>query len=150
MTSTAASSVALHDDAPRTSPPISVLLGVRPLGLTQSFPPLGRETFITPVSWVDGGPQPEPVRLAPRDAVDEEVFDFADPSALADPGWLGGLRHDTGIGRVGQGRPTGDHRPWRAGRPAPAVRRPPPAAPDRRRVHHRRRLQRGWRTRRAL
>ena len=65
-----------------------VLLGVRPLGLTQSFSPLGRETFITPVSWADGWPQPEPVRLAPRDAVDEEVFDFADPSALADPGWL--------------------------------------------------------------
>jgi beta-xylosidase len=28
------------------------------------------------------------VRLAPRDAVDEEIFDFADPSALEDPGWL--------------------------------------------------------------
>jgi xylan 1,4-beta-xylosidase len=65
-----------------------VLLGVRPLGLTQSFSPLGRETFITPVSWADGWPQPEPVRLAPRDAVDEEIFDFADPSALEDPGWL--------------------------------------------------------------
>ena len=65
-----------------------VLLGVRPLGLTQSFSPLGRETFITPVFWADGWPQPEPVRLAPRDAVDEEVFGFADPSALEDPGWL--------------------------------------------------------------
>jgi xylan 1,4-beta-xylosidase len=65
-----------------------VLLGVRPLGLTQSFSPLGRETFITPVSWADGWPQPEPVRLAPRDAVDEEVFDFTDPPALEDPGWL--------------------------------------------------------------
>ncbi|HMD93100.1 MAG TPA: family 43 glycosylhydrolase [Trebonia sp.] len=65
-----------------------VLLGVRPLGLTQSFSPLGRETFITPVSWGDAWPQPEPVRLAPRDAVDEEVFGFADPSALEDPGWL--------------------------------------------------------------
>jgi len=65
-----------------------VLLGVRPLGLTQSFSPLGRETFITPVSWAGGWPQPEPVRLAPRDRADEEVFDFADPSALAEPGWL--------------------------------------------------------------
>lgn len=65
-----------------------VLLGMRPLGLTQSFSPLGRETFITPVSWADGWPQPEPVLLAPRDTVDEEIFDFADPSALEDPGWL--------------------------------------------------------------
>ena len=54
-----------------------VLLGVRPLGLPQSFSPLGRETFITPVSWAGGWPQTEPVLLAPRDAVDEEVFDFA-------------------------------------------------------------------------
>lgn len=61
---------------------------MRPLGLTQSFSPLGRETFITPVSWADGWPQPEPVLLAPRDTVQEEVFDFADPSKLEDPGWL--------------------------------------------------------------
>jgi beta-xylosidase len=65
-----------------------VLLGMRPLGLTQSFSPLGRETFITPVSWAGGWPQPEPVVLAPRDAVDQEVFDFADPAALEDLGWL--------------------------------------------------------------
>src|SRR5439155_308373 len=31
-----------------------VLLGVRPLGITQSFSPLGRETFTTPVSWEGG------------------------------------------------------------------------------------------------
>jgi xylan 1,4-beta-xylosidase len=65
-----------------------VLLGMRPLGMTQSFSPLGREAFITPVSWADGWPQPEPVLLAPRDAVEEEVFDFADSSALEEPGWL--------------------------------------------------------------
>ena len=64
------------------------LLGVRPLGLTQSFSPLGRETFVTPVSWADGWPQPEPVQLAPRDEVVEETFDFADRTALAEPGWL--------------------------------------------------------------
>jgi xylan 1,4-beta-xylosidase len=65
-----------------------VLLGMRPLGMTQSFSPLGRETFITPVSWADGWPQPEPVLLAPRGAVEEEVFDFAGSSALEEPGWL--------------------------------------------------------------
>jgi xylan 1,4-beta-xylosidase len=65
-----------------------ILLGVRPLGLTQSFSPLGRETFVTPVSWADGWPQPEPVLLAPRTGVVEETFDFADQTALAEPGWL--------------------------------------------------------------
>jgi xylan 1,4-beta-xylosidase len=65
-----------------------VLLGMRPLGMTQSFSPLGREAFITPVSWAGGWPQPEPVLLAPRETTDEEAFDFADPSALEDPGWL--------------------------------------------------------------
>lgn len=64
-----------------------VLLGMRPLGAMQSFSPLGRETFITPVTWADGWPRPEPVLLAPRGGVDE-VFDFADSSALDDPGWL--------------------------------------------------------------
>jgi len=71
-----------------------VLLGMRPLGLTQSFSPLGRETFITPVTWRDGWPVVSPVLLPPPagDAgtadVDTEVFAFADPAALADPGWL--------------------------------------------------------------
>jgi xylan 1,4-beta-xylosidase len=65
-----------------------VLLGMRPLGLTQSFSPLGRETFISPVSWADGWPQPEPVMLAPREAMEEEAFDFADPDAMGEPGWL--------------------------------------------------------------
>ena len=94
-----------------------VLLGMRPLGLTQSFSPLGRETFITPVSWADGWPQPDPVRLAPRDAVDEEVFDFADPAALEDPGWLAVRTTPESVASV-RGRPAGDHRPDRAGRPA--------------------------------
>jgi len=65
-----------------------VLLGMRPLGLTQSFSPLGRETFITAVTWADGWPVMDPVVLAPRDEEVEEVFDFADPSALDDPGWI--------------------------------------------------------------
>ena len=81
-----------------------VLLGVRPLGLTQSFSPLGRETFITPVSWADDWPQPEPVRLAPRDAVDEEVFDFADPSALEGPGWLAVRTTPESVASVRDGR----------------------------------------------
>lgn len=65
-----------------------VLLGVRPLGQTRAFSPLGRETFITPVRWVDGWPRAEPVLLALPDEGVDETFDFADPSALDDPGWL--------------------------------------------------------------
>ena len=65
-----------------------VLLGMRPLGLTASFSPLGRETFISDVTWVDDWPQPAPVEPAPRSGTEEELFDFTDPTALDDPGWL--------------------------------------------------------------
>jgi beta-xylosidase len=81
-----------------------VLLGVRPLGLSQSFSPLGRETFITPVAWVDGWPRPQPVLMAPRDAADEEVFDFADPDTLREPGWLAVRATPESIGSVAAGR----------------------------------------------
>jgi len=84
-----------------------VLLGMRPLGLTQSFSPLGRETFITPVSWADGWPAPDPVLLAPRDGVDalvEEDFDFAGPGALEDPGWLAVRTTPGSVASVSDGR----------------------------------------------
>ena len=42
-----------------------VALGVRPGGFTRSFSPLGRETFLTRVEWVDGWPQVEPIVVAP-------------------------------------------------------------------------------------
>lgn len=61
-----------------------VLLGVRPLGLAGAFSPLGRETFLTPVTWSDGWPTaPVPV-LAPGPGV---VESFA-LTAMADAGWL--------------------------------------------------------------
>jgi beta-xylosidase len=65
-----------------------VLLGVRPLGATQAFSPLGRETFITPVTWLNSWPQVEPVQLAPLQELEEQTFDFTDSAALNDPGWL--------------------------------------------------------------
>lgn len=65
-----------------------VMLGMRPLGGTQAFSPLGRETFITDVAWVDGWPVAEPVMLTPRPTEEEDAFDFSDPTALDDPGWL--------------------------------------------------------------
>ncbi|MFY1702154.1 glycoside hydrolase family 43 protein [Micromonospora sp. WMMA1923] len=39
-----------------------VLLGTRPRGHTPQFHVLGRETFLTPVRWVDGWPRVEPVQ----------------------------------------------------------------------------------------
>ena len=81
-----------------------VLLGVRPLGGTQAFSPLGRETFATPVSWVDGWPVPSPVELAPRAGAEEEVFDFASPAAFADPGWLAVRTTPAAVGSVVDGR----------------------------------------------
>lgn len=67
---------------------VLVLLGVRPLGGTRAFSPLGRETFVTRVSWQDGWPQPEPVLLHPRPGVDEQRWRFDDAAVLDDPGWL--------------------------------------------------------------
>jgi xylan 1,4-beta-xylosidase len=83
-----------------------VMLGMRPLGMTQSFSPLGRETFVTPVSWVDGWPRPEPVELAPSDGVVETDFDFADPSALDDPGWLAVRTPPSAVASLTSGRLT--------------------------------------------
>jgi xylan 1,4-beta-xylosidase len=76
-----------------------VLLGTRKAG---SHSPLGRETFVTSVEWVDGWPQPAPVELNPRSEPLEEYFDFADDDALADPGWLGVGRPPTEIASTGE------------------------------------------------
>lgn len=77
-----------------------VLLGTRPLGLGQSFSPLGRETFITEVDWVDDWPRPRPVELAPRTEVDVELFDFDDEDSLSDPGWMGVRSHPQDVGSL--------------------------------------------------
>jgi xylan 1,4-beta-xylosidase len=81
-----------------------VLLGVRPLGGTVAFSPLGRETFLTAVEWVDGWPEPEPVELAPRSGVEDEAFDFTDPAALDDPGWLAVRTPPAEVASVTDGR----------------------------------------------
>jgi xylan 1,4-beta-xylosidase len=90
-----------------------VLLGVRPTGMTPHFHVLGRETFLTRVTWRDGWPAVDPVQetfeapalvpspwpsLPPRDDFDEPVLapqwisvrrPCLDDEALSDrPGWL--------------------------------------------------------------
>jgi len=91
-----------------------VLLGVRPRGGTPGWHVLGRETFLVPVTWVDGWPvvgevaplmaappwppQPHPVAVPRKDDFDEEVLDprwlsvrsrpVGDCSTTERPGWL--------------------------------------------------------------
>ncbi len=43
-----------------------VLLGTRPRSMTRAFAPMGRETFLVPVTWVDGWPHAEQVHLGER------------------------------------------------------------------------------------
>lgn len=53
-----------------------VHLGVRPLGFAQAFSPLGRETFLTDVAWVDGWPVVEMVTVGTHAASsDVRTFD---------------------------------------------------------------------------
>lgn len=77
-----------------------VLLGVRPVGVGLSFSPLGRETFLAPVRWVDGWPQADLV--TPTPTPDEDVaFDLTDPTLLDEPGWLSVRRTPSEVAAVG-------------------------------------------------
>ena len=69
-----------------------VCLGVRTFGVSNGFSPLGRETFITPVAWVDGWPVCE--RIESNDLSQPGTFDvdFRGLTEL-DPSWIGIRRH---------------------------------------------------------
>lgn len=94
-----------------------VLLGVRPVGFGLSFSPLGRETFLAPVRWVDGWPQAD--LISPSPTPDEDVT-----VGLGEPGWLAVRRTPDEVatavdGRLvltGDGRDLDDPRPWFLGR----------------------------------
>jgi beta-xylosidase len=100
-----------------------VHLGVRPVGLAQAYSPLGRETFLTAVDWVDGWPRTRLPSLAPGPGV-EETFDLTATGALDDPGWLAVRRTpgevakatDAGLAITGDGTTLDDPRPWFVGR----------------------------------
>ncbi|RSM43173.1 glycoside hydrolase family 43 protein [Amycolatopsis balhimycina DSM 5908] len=78
---------------------VLVLLGTRAAGAAS---PLGRETYVTTVEWLDGWPCPAPVDLAPRPEPLDELFDFADCSAPADPGWLAVGRMPGDVASLGE------------------------------------------------
>jgi hypothetical protein len=96
-----------------------VLLGVRPVGFGHSFSPLGRETFLAPVRWVDGWPEADLV--TPTGTPSEDVVLATD---LDDPAWLAVRRTpaevaDVRAGRLviaADGRDLDDPRPWFLGR----------------------------------
>lgn len=64
---------------------LCVLLGVRPRSGTRAFSALGRETFVTPVTWDDGWPAIAPVELNPRPGTRVEV----DVDGPLDHEWVG-------------------------------------------------------------
>ncbi len=80
-----------------------VCLGVRPKGMNDGFHVLGRETFLTPVDWVDGWPVVEPVEpvvgrrppgpAPPIDVIGRDDFDRSDLDAR----WIGMRRHPSDL-----------------------------------------------------
>ncbi|SIT89951.1 glycoside hydrolase family 43 protein [Microbacterium sp. RU33B] len=79
---------------------LCVLLGVRPRGGTRAFSALGRETFVTPVTWSDGWPQVAAVDLNPRPGTRTEI-DFADG---LDGEWIGVRRLPLEVATLTDGR----------------------------------------------
>lgn len=57
-----------------------VLLGMRTRGQTRSFSSLGRETFATNITWVDGWPVAEPVHPSDLVPAPEFIDDFSAPN----------------------------------------------------------------------
>lgn len=63
------------------------MLGMRTRGATRAFSPMGRETFATTLTWVDGWPVVEPVLLDDPAPAVSEVDGFTSPSL--DDHWIG-------------------------------------------------------------
>jgi beta-xylosidase len=66
-----------------------VLLGTRPRSMTRAFAPMGRETFVVPVTWEDGWPHAEPVLLDERHGPVARTIAF--PAAPGAPAVLDGF-----------------------------------------------------------
>lgn len=69
-----------------------VLLGTRPRSSTRAFAPMGRETFITPVTWDDDGwPHAAPVHLDARHAPITQSFTFPATGQASLDGFAGDI-----------------------------------------------------------
>ena len=91
-----------------------VLLGVRPVGFAHAFSPLGRETYLVPVRWVDGWPYAELPVPAPPPAEDVRW-------RYPDPEWVAVRRTPAsvapaGLVLTGEGTTPSDPRPVFVGR----------------------------------
>ena len=97
-----------------------VFLGVRVRGLTSAFSPLGRETFITPITWVDGWPKG--VNIDADDPTVESlqarvvVFEpgAIDPNLISPrrfPGEIAQVRADGSLEIAGNGQDMGSLKP---------------------------------------
>lgn len=63
---------------------VMVLLGMRTRGMTRAFSSLGRETFATNVTWVDGWPVAEPVHASDLVGTPEFIDDFSGTGLTSD------------------------------------------------------------------
>lgn len=79
---------------------LCVLLGVRPRSGTRAFSALGRETFVTGVTWQDGWPALAPVTLNPRPGTRTEIA-FDGP---LDDEWIAVRRLPGDVSRIEDGR----------------------------------------------
>lgn len=79
-----------------------VTLGVRPVGFTRTYSPLGRETFLTEVDWVDGWPRPRPIQPGSRVPADV-VVSFDQPDVFDDPAWLAVRHQPSEVARLDHG-----------------------------------------------
>jgi xylan 1,4-beta-xylosidase len=78
-----------------------VLLGVRTAGATRAFSPLGRESFITTVDWVDGWPVVDPVELG--DDVPAPSFSDDFDAATLGLEWVGVRRLPGEVSSISDG-----------------------------------------------
>jgi len=87
-----------------------VLLGVRTTGGTRSFSPLGRESFITSVEWVDEWPVVDPVELP--GVVSAPTFSDEFQDFRLGPEWIGVRRLPSAFAETANGvlRISGEHR----------------------------------------
>lgn len=102
-----------------------VMLGTRPLSKTRAFSALGRETFVSPVTWADGWPRIAPVELAPAPGTQSDL-DFDGPlddewiAVRRLPSEIADLRSCPGVLiLLGEGTTLGDSRPVFVGRRQP-------------------------------
>ena len=81
-----------------------VFLGVRTRGLTKGYSPLGRETFMTPVEWVDGWPVGQNIEADPAEKSPAFEADFHESGLNLE--WIGVRRFPEEFAEFAEGSVT--------------------------------------------